>query len=422
MIEFARFLDMSVFTTSRSRPERIGDYILFAVLIAALIVSAYFILQDSGIPLPHPMDQSFISYANLRFGRANGHWVFNYPNVMFSGGVSSSLIVGIYKLLVYVSPETINWHIRIFAMTCYLGSSFLLIRQLISTTSLRLLALAIIATSGFQFIQPSSEIFAGSFLTMFLFAACVRWPLWISSLLLAMFGLAKVEFIVASVGLAIFWWLWERRRGNPNAVWAFILTVVWLSLLLLPGLFVEGSSFKQYDRSMGSFMYTYVELFMPHQYSPPGLPIDDVIEQLKQGRFRDSPTVSKFIVQHSDLYAGYLGLSALKSVPLIMHSLKLMLIPMAYVLFMKAQRARPLLLLLLIAALFTLLPAWLLSYVRIRYMVKLFPAFTTLAISGCEELAPSRPWVNQIVWVSGIGTIFWQLIYFKDVWARSHFL
>ena len=422
IMEHESFLNMRAFTSVRSRSERSSDYLFLALLVAALLVSAFFILKDSGRPLPHPMDQSFILFADLQLGRDNGHWVFRYPNLMFSGGVSSSLIVGFYKLLVPVSPENINWHIRIFAMICYLGSSFLLIRQLIGTTALRLLALTIIATSGFQFIQPSSEIFAGSLLTMFLFAVSVRWPFWITSLLLAMFGLAKVEFIIASIALAFFWWLWERRRGNTHAVWALILTIAWLGLMLLPCLFVEGSNLQRFDRSMGSFLPTYVELFMPHQFSPSGLSIDDIVSQLKAGQFREATSFLKFVIQHPDLYANYLGLSAVKGLPYFMHSLKFMLIPMAYVLFFKAQHVRPLLLLLLIAALFTLIPTWMLSYVRIRYLVKLFPVFATLAISGCEELIPSRPWINLVVWASGIGTIFWQLIYFNDIWGRSHFL
>ena len=406
----------------QSRSERLGDYLLLAALVAGLLVSAFFILKDSGRPLAHPMDQSFILSADLRIGRSNDNWIFRYPNLMFSGGVSPNLIVGLYKLLVPTSPENINWHIRILAMTCYLGSSFLLIRQLIDSTALRLLALTIIATSGFQFIQPSNEVLAGSLLTLFLFAICVRWPLWITASLLAMFGLAKVEFIVASIGMATFWWLWERRRGNPHAVWAFILTISWLGLLLLPSLFVTGSNIEQFDRSMASFMPTYVELSMPHQFSPTNQPIYDVVAQLKAGQFRESTSVFKFITQHPQLYANYVGLSTVKGLPFFVHSFKFMLIPMATVVLTKAQRLRPLLLLLLIAALFTLIPAWLLSYVRIRYLIKFFPAFIALAIAGCEELGNYRSWVNVMLWASGIGTILWQLIYFNDVWARSHFL
>jgi hypothetical protein len=173
---------------------------------------------------------------------------------------------------------------------------------------------------------------------------------------------------------------------------------------------------------MGAFMPTYVELSMPHQFSPTNQPTYDVVAQLRAGQFRESTSVFKFITQHPQLYANYLGLSAVKGLPFFVHSFKLMLIPMASVVSLKAQRIRPLLLLLLIAALFTLVPAWLLSYIRIRYLIKFFPAFIILAIAGCEELGDSRPWVNLMLWTSGIGTIIWQLIYFNDVWAKSHFL
>lgn len=413
---------MQELISQRNRSGRSKDYLLLVVFVASLMVSAFFVLRDSGRPLPHPMDQSFILSTDLRLGRANGHWIFRYPNPMFAGGLSSSLIVGLYKLLIPVSPENINWHIRIFAIACYLGSSFLLILKLIDTTALRLLALTIIATSGFQFIQPSNEVIAGSLLTMFLFAVTIRWPLWIASILLAMFGLAKVEFIMASIFMAFFWWFWESRRGNRHAVWALILTVTWLSLLLLPCLFVTGSNLDQFDRSMGSFFPTYVELSMPHQFSPTSQSIDEVIEQLKVGQFRESTSVFKFITQHPQLYANYVGLSTVKGLPYFMHSFKFMLIPMASVILLKAQRLRPLLLLLLLAAAWTLLPAWLLSYVRIRYLVKLFPAFIILAISGCEELVPSRPWISKLLWASGIGTIFLQLIYFNEIFVKSHYL
>lgn len=422
MISSASLLNMVEAKTVKSGKHWSRDYLLLVALVAGLLVSTFFILKDSGRPLPHPMDQSFILTTDLRLGRHDGNWIFRYPNLMFSGGVSSSIIVGLYKLLIPVSPENINWHIRIFAMTCYLGSSFLLIRQLIDTAALRILALTIITTSGFQFIQPSNEVMAGSLLTMFLLAVNIRWPIWIASLLLAMFGLAKVEFIFASIVMAFVWWRWESRRGNRHAVWAFMLTVTWLGLLLLPTLFITGSNIDRFDRSMGSFMPTYIELLLPLQLIPISQSITEIVEQLRVGQFSESTSVFKFITQHPQLYATYTLLSAAKGLPYFIHAFKLMLIPMASVILLKAQRFRILLILLLVAAVGTLLPAWLLSYVRIRYLIKLFPAFVILTVSGCEGIMPSRPWVSKLLWVSGIGTIFWQLIFFNEVWAKSHFL
>jgi xanthine/uracil permease len=97
-----------------------------------------------------------------------------------------------------------------------------------------------------------------------------------------------------------------------------------------------------------------------------------------------------------------------------------MLIPMGCVIAFHARRNRALLVLLLLAGFCTLVPAWMFTYVRIRYLVKFFPAFIVLVISGCEELSPSRPWINKMLWASGIGTIIWQLIYFEDMFINSH--
>jgi hypothetical protein len=339
---------------------------------------------------------------------------------MFSGGISSSLTVGLYKLLVPTSLANLNWHIRIFSMVCYLGSSFLLIRQLISTSALRLLALAIVTTSGFQFIQPSSELLAGSFLTMFLVATINRWPLILASFFLAMFGLAKVEILAASIIMAGFWWLWERRRGNPQALWSLLLTGAWLVLLVLPGFFFQGANIKEMDRSMVAFVFTYAELFSPHQFISSAQSINDNVAQLQAGTFQGTHSVLQFITQHPAHYVDYLGLSFFKGLGQFVHSVKFMVFPMACIMGFRAKRFRPLLVLLLLASVFTLLPAWMFSYVRIRYLVKLFPAFTALTISGCEGLAPSLPWIGKMLWASGIGTILWQLKYFNDMWMFSH--
>jgi hypothetical protein len=223
------------------------------------------------------MDQSFISTANLRLGRSNGSWIFQYPNIMFSGGITSSLIAGAYKLIVPTSPETINWHIRILAMTAYLTSSYLLILKIVRTTPLRALGFLTVATSALQFIQPSSELFAGSFLTMFLYAAISRWPFVISSLFLALFGLSKVEMSLAAIALALFWWVWEHRRGHQQAFRAFAYTVLWMVLFLIPSFIVRGANPQEMDRSMVAFIFTYAELFHPHQFVANSSSVEDSV-------------------------------------------------------------------------------------------------------------------------------------------------
>jgi len=90
---------------SQGRQQDRGLYFLLFLLVLAIFISAAYILKDSGMPLAQPMDQSFISTANPRLGRSNGSWIFQYPNIMFSGGITSSLIAGAYKLIVPQSQK-----------------------------------------------------------------------------------------------------------------------------------------------------------------------------------------------------------------------------------------------------------------------------------------------------------------------------
>jgi hypothetical protein len=50
---------------NRKRSGNKDEHLLLAGLAAALLVSAAYILWDAGTPLPHPMDQSFITSAEL---------------------------------------------------------------------------------------------------------------------------------------------------------------------------------------------------------------------------------------------------------------------------------------------------------------------------------------------------------------------
>ena len=82
---------------------------------------------------------------------------------------------------------------------------------------------------------------------------------------------------------------------------------------------------------------------------------------------------------------------------------------------------RPFLIILLIAIGCTLIPAWLVIYVRLRYVVKLFPAFVAIAVGGCLELSASNKRANLILWSCGIGTLAWEAYFLQDMWLLSHF-
>ena len=407
-------------TISQSRHPDRGSYFLLFLLVLAVIISAGYILNDSGAPMAHPMDQAFISTANLRLSRSNGNWVFQYPNIMYSGGITSSLIAGAYKLIVPTSPETINWHIRILAMIAYLGSSYLLLLKIVRTTQFRALGFLTIATSALQFIQPSSELFAGCFLSLFICSVLSRWPFAISSFFLALFGLSKVEMSLAAIAIAAFWWLWEHRRGHQQALRTFGYTLLWMILFFIPSFVVEGSNPKEMDRSMVAFIFTYAELFYPHQFVANATSIDHAVTLLENGSFKNSRSVLDFILNNPTRFYDYLAVSFFRGLEQSFHTFKLMLVPLALAVVQSSKRLRPLLVILLIGASLTLVPAWLFSYVRIRYLAKLFPVVIGFTLANAEDAQATQKWINPLTFLCGIGTIIWQLMYFHEVWLNSH--
>lgn len=405
---------------NQDRQPKTSPYLLLGILVLTILISTAYILRDPGAPMAHPMDQSFISAADLRIGRSNGNWFFHYPNIMYSGGISSSLIAGIYKLIIPTSPENINWHIRIFAMVTYLTSSYLLVLKLVRKLPLRLLALLTIASSAFQFIQPSSELFAGSLLMLFLYAILSRWPFIISSLLLALFGLSKVEMSVAALAMAVAWWIWEHRRGNHNSIQAIAFTALWMLLFLIPSFILQGANPQEMDRSMVAFRFTYAELFFPHQFRSAAASIESSIPLLQEGLLKGSNSVFAFIRNHPSRYYDYLAVSFFRGLGQTVQTFKFMLIPLALAMVQPSRRLRPLVVLILIGAAFTLIPAWLFVYVRIRYFAKLFPALIAIAVAHSEDA--HQEWVRWTTYACGIGTIIWQLFGFHHVWHSSHFL
>ncbi len=404
--------------------DRRYPLLLVTLLVASLIISAAFILRDSGIVPGYPMDQHFAETVDLSIRQSKGHWVFQYPALQNSGGITSSLIAGIYKLIVPTSKTTLNWHIRILAMVMYLGSSWWLIRSLIASAPARILAYLLICFSGFQFIQPSSDLFAGSFFNLFLVALRLKWPTALTALLLAIFGLCKVDMIVAAIFIATFWGIWEYRRGGRNPAKLAIFTGGWLLLFLGPAFILQGANPMGGNRSLVAFMSAYTQFLGYHQFS--GLPEGLGPEKMKQVRdaiFPGTNNLFEIITKYPRLYFDFVGISAARSLPNIVNAVKLLLIPLGVVIYQnnRLTTLRPYLIILVLAAACTLIPAWLIIYIRIRYVVKFFPAIVALAIGGCLELSNINKRANLILWVSGIGTLAWESYFLQDMWKFSHF-
>jgi len=266
-----------------------------AVTLGFFILTVILIFMQSGVVPPHPQDQSFAGTADLRIRRVDGSWVFHYPTLGYSGGITSSLIAGIYKLIIPTTPDTLNWHIRILGSFVWLGSSLMLILGFIPTLPVRLLATLLVATSGYQFIQPTSELFAGGLFSLFIFASAKRWPYWLTALFLAAFGLAKVEMVAAAIFSAFAWWIWEWKKQRSKPYLALFWTALWFGIFLFPGFVVSGADPASLSRSVFCFKLSYVDLFSRHQFSGP-LTADEVISSHS---FADQVMARRFPGAHS---------------------------------------------------------------------------------------------------------------------------
>jgi hypothetical protein len=406
-------------------PGRRDHWLDISVLILTIVASLIAILHDQGSVPPWPMDQSFVESADLHIQRMDGHWVFHYPKLQFSGGITSSVLVGLYKLIIPTDSGTLNWHIRTIAMVGYLGSTHLLLRAFIASPLARVAGLLLVATTGFQFIQPSSEVIAGSLFTLFVIASTKRWPVIVSSLFLAGFALCKVEFFLTTPFLTGLWWWKERKTSGRD--WAIPLFVLlWTFALLLPGLVVHGFGVMLGNRSFDVFSFHYAILFHPHQYQTYGPDPWKYAPRIMEKIFPGANSVGSVILSYPKKYIDFLALSAITSFQEIIRTLKFMIIPamFTYLHFKELRGLKFPLLLLATALVFTLLPAWLFAFIHLRYMAKLHPVIIGLSIAGCLVLQPRFPRAGQVVlWVSILGTLFWQLLLtLPYVWENSHSL
>lgn len=384
-----------------------------AILVVALLISTLLILQGSGI-VPKPlMDQHFVETVNLQLRREDGHFVFQYPNLMHSGGITSSLMAGIYKLIIPTTPNTLNWHFKIFAMASWCISSFFLLRTVIPRVlSLRILGFLIIATAGFQLLEPSSDVISASLLNLFFIAVLRRWPTVLTAFVLATFGLCKVELTLSAAALALFWFAWQWRQGQEKPYLTLVFTALFLALYLAPAFVLSGSNPLSSDRSTTAFFSAYRDFLRLHQFQLIPPTEQEAELAMRSTLFRDAPTFRDVLSKHPDLYFDYVGVSAARSLPNVLKVFKFMAIPCLLILTQarNIKENRFLLLGAVIVSACILLPAWLVIFVRMRYVAKVLPLITAATLACALELAPRRKIYLKLVWLCGVSTILWQAL------------
>lgn len=413
---------------SRSSRKFFGSssFVFTLLLLIALVMSAVVILRDSGVVPAWPMDQAFVEAADLRISRVNGSWVFHYPDLQDSGGITSKLIAGFYKLIVPTTSQNLNWHIRILAMVMYLVSGALLTQSFLKNTSVRLVSLALIACSGYQFVQPSSELFAASLLCLFLICIVNRFPVWFASLLLVGYGFGKVELVLSSLVLAVFW-MWIERNDPSRRFMIPVSFLFWFATLLLPSIRVNGWQTLSGSRSWPAFAPKYTSLFHPHQINPPNNDPWGYSNQTIDIIFPKSEhKVINVILRYPRLYLDYFILSLNQSILNILAATKLLILP---AIFWFASPRLPLSprmkvasIALLIVCFFGLFPATLLGFIHIRYVMRYYPLIVVVLLGLFLDEHQEKKWIYNATWIAAIGTLILQLIFLPEVISQSHYL
>ncbi len=356
--------------------------ILAAGLLLASLATFASIWKGPGAPPPWPEDQSFIEIVDLRISKQDGIWQFKYPHLGHSGGISSSLTIGFYKLLASVPLEVLNHHAKsIAAALFFLGAGFLA-GPLVRTWQGAVLLPVLVWAGGYQAVEPSSEVFAAAFFSLFL-AGAVRgdWP-FLSGVALSLFAVSKVECLLLAVPVALVWLhsIYERRLRWLAAGAAACSTAV----LLLPGLYLYREWDLGTSRGIVAFAQHYAWLVVPESSAGP----PDTWLEVFRAAFPSAETLWDVVRSYP---MGYLGFLA-HSIPASLLNLALGLLGtmVALLLFplVRGHSSEALRLARLTAVCLagTLLFAALSAVLHPRYLARVYPALALIGTLFVERL------------------------------------
>ncbi len=380
-----------------SLKQKIG---LVLLLTAVMIISAAVILSQEGRAPAHPMDQAFVTTADLRIGQHNGVWYFHYPHLQWAGGITASLAVGLYKLIVPASPETLNYHIKILAMLLFFLFSYLLASQYLKTRQGLFLFIAIIATSGFQLIEPTNELIAATYLLAFFYGMAKKWNFIITTLLLVCFGLCKAELPLVAGAMMLYWvWVTPDKRSKALIIGGFLF---WLVVFIAPGLYLYGIKTISGGRAFCSFSDHYPLLMARYK-------LTDVPEPYK--------------------YFTYILVCALTNMLVFMRVFK----GIFGVLVLRWARCREKITsnhfepMVLIGFIALAIPHTLVAAFRARYLLKFFIPFVLISVvywEYCRESSdkPAYLWQARIILALLILTIVLQLAGLMRIIENPYFL
>jgi len=385
-------------------------------LVAVTVLSAALILSRDGRIPAHPQDQSFVSTADLRIGQENGVWFFHYPRLQWAGGITGTLTAGLYKLVLPTSPDSLNHHFKIFSMLLFFLAGYLLAGKHLKTRWGLFIFIGLMASSGFQFIEPSTEVLACAYLALFLYGFSSAWHPAVLSFLLACFGLCKVEFVLPAGAILLYWVLTERsKKGKMLILGSFTL---WIALFISPVIYLYGKEAVFGNRDIVVFSGYYASL---RGYGT----LDG--KMAWSSEFPKAKSFLDVIILYPQVYLTFVKLAMIKSLKVFLCALSgitpILIARWAH--YKKEVFSNRFESAVLVGFISAMLPATLIAYLHFRYMGKFFIPFFILSVSFWEYCRTKRDslyeiWRGRIILALLIGTIVWQAFGAKAIADYPH--
>lgn len=380
------------------------------VILIGIILSYFNIVKESGKVPEWPMDQSFVSKANLHIYKENGVWQFHYPKLQHSGGITATLTIGLYKLILPTKPNTLNYHAKIFSMLFYFFSSYFLASQYLKTRLGLFIFTVIMLSSGSQFIEPSSELIACSYFFAFLLALARSWNPVLTTLFLVCFGLCKVELVIIACFIIFYWISITRSRKSQGLI--LISFFLWLGIFITPGLILYGIEIVSGNRAFHVFGWHYSSIFAKHQLVDIPFPPCENYDIIMSKVFQNANSFFDIIAHYPRKYIDYVALSFLHSLIILFITFNGMIIIQLF-LWLNCDKKtisghfEPMI---LIAFVTSMLPIILISSLHPRYLAKIYLPFVLLNIiyweySHINRLKFKEILVSKIVFYLIFATI-----------------
>jgi len=360
------------------------------------------ILAGPGAAPPWPEDQSFVELVDLSVGRAEGVWQFRYPRLGNSGGVTSSLVVGIYKLFVPVADSASNHHAKILGAGLFFATSWLLGSSLLASRAGSVLFAALVGTAGFQFLEPTSELVAASLFNLFLVGVVRPLHSAATAAFLGGFGLAKADCLPVMVAVALVWLGLECPRGErARALGALAVTI---GALLAPSLYLYREWDLGSSRSFVAFGQHYSWLMGADVARAAGASGDEGWRRLLEADFPEARSVVDVVRTHPARYLEFLGVSSRSSLLGLLLGLQGLAVPTLLCLALRPQRpplnrmAR----LAVTCLLVTFVLATAFATLHVRYLARVYPAVALVAVAFLEACC-RLPELRRRRWSLGLS-------------------